>query len=62
VSSIGLTGVRRCSPETSKRRTHAEITRHASRPSKFAVAGHPSDGAKTKFFEFSLEGHVYLVT
>jgi hypothetical protein len=28
----------------------------ASRLSKFAVAGHPSDGAMTKISEFTLEG------
>jgi hypothetical protein len=27
-----------------------------------AVAGHPSDGAMTKIFEFALEGHVSLVS
>jgi hypothetical protein len=58
----GLTGVRRRSPETSKRRTHVGIARLASRLSKFAVAGHPSDGAMTKTSEFSLEGHVSLVS
>jgi hypothetical protein len=57
----GLTGVRRCSPETSKWRTHVEIARIASRLSKFAVDGHPSDGANTKTSKFSLEGHVSLV-
>jgi hypothetical protein len=36
-----LTGVRRRSPETSKRRTHVGIARLASRLIKFAVAGHP---------------------
>jgi hypothetical protein len=30
--------------------------------SKFAVAGHPSDGAMTKIFEFTLEGHVSQVS
>jgi hypothetical protein len=30
--------------------------------SKFAVTGHPSDGAKTMFSKFSLEGHVSLVS
>jgi hypothetical protein len=44
--------------ETSKRRTHVEIARLASRLSDFAVAGHPSDGAKTKISEFALEGLV----
>jgi hypothetical protein len=34
VRSTGLTGVRRCSPETSRRRTHVGITRLASRLSR----------------------------
>jgi hypothetical protein len=58
----GLTGVRRCSPETSKRRTRVGITRLASRLSKFAIAGHPSDGAMTKISEFAFEGHVSLIS
>jgi hypothetical protein len=37
------------------------IARLASRLSKFAVAGHPSDGVMTKISEFALEGHVSLV-
>jgi hypothetical protein len=49
VRSTGLTCVRRCSPETSKRWTHIGITRLASRLSKFAVARHPFDGAMKKF-------------
>jgi hypothetical protein len=62
VRSTGLTGVRRCSPETSKRRTRVGIARLASRLSKFAVAGHLSDGAMTKISEFALKGHVSLVS
>jgi hypothetical protein len=58
VGLTGLTGVRRRNPETSKWRTHVGIARLASRLSKFAVAGHPSDGVMTKTSEFSLEGHV----
>jgi hypothetical protein len=58
----GLTGVRRRSPETSKRRTRIGIARLASRLSKFVVAGHPSDKAMTKISEFALEGHVSLVS
>jgi hypothetical protein len=58
----GLTGVRRRSPETSKRRTRVGIARLASRLGKFAVAGHPSDGAMTKISEFALERHVSLVS
>jgi hypothetical protein len=58
----GLTGVRRRSPETSKQRTHVGIARLALRLSKFAVAGHPSDGAMTKNSEFALEGHVSLIS
>jgi hypothetical protein len=57
-----VTGVRRHSPETSKRRTHIRIARLASRLSKFAVSGYPSDGAMTKISEFALEGHVSLVS
>jgi hypothetical protein len=58
----GLTGVRRRSPKTSKRRTRVGIARLASRLSKFAVAGHLSDGAMTEISEFTLEGHVSLVS
>jgi hypothetical protein len=58
----GLNGVQRRSPETLKRRTRVGITRLASRLSKFAVAGHPSDGAMTKISEFSHEGHVSLIS
>jgi hypothetical protein len=38
------------------------IARLASRLSKFVLAGHPYDGAKTKTFEFDLEGHISLVS
>jgi hypothetical protein len=62
VRSTSLTGVRRRSPKTSKRRTHIGITRLATRLCKFAVAGHPSDGAMTNISEFALEGHVSLVS
>jgi hypothetical protein len=55
-----LTGVPRCSTETSKQRTRVRIARLASRLSKFAVAGHPSDGEMTKIFEFALERYVSL--
>jgi hypothetical protein len=61
VRSIGLTGVRRRSPETSKRRTRVGIARLALRLSKFAVTAHPSDGAMKKISEFALEGLVSLV-
>jgi hypothetical protein len=37
------------------------IARLVSRLSKFAVVGHPSDGAMTKIFDFTLEGHVSLI-
>jgi hypothetical protein len=57
-----LTGVRRRSLETSKQRTLIGIARLALRLSKFAVAGHPSEGAMTKTSEFTLEGHVSLVS
>jgi hypothetical protein len=60
VRSTGLTGVRPRSPATLKRRTRVEIARLASRLRKFAVAGHPSDGAMTKISKFPLEGHVSL--
>jgi hypothetical protein len=56
-----MTGVQRHSPETSKWRTRVGIARLASRLSKFAVAGHPSDGAMTKISDFALEGHVSLI-
>jgi hypothetical protein len=62
VRSTSLTSVRRRSPESSKRRTRVGTTRLASRLSKFAVVGHPSDGAMTKISEFALEGHVSLVS
>jgi hypothetical protein len=58
----GLTSVRRRSPETSKWRTSVGIARLASRLSKFAVTGHPSDGVMTKTSKSSLEGHVSLVS
>jgi hypothetical protein len=38
------------------------IARLVSRLSKFAVAGHPSDGAMTKISDFALEGHVSLIS
>jgi hypothetical protein len=56
------TGVRQRSLEASKRRTRIRIARLASRLSKFAVAGHPSDGVMTKISEFTLEGHVSLIS
>jgi hypothetical protein len=58
----GLTCVRRRNLETSKGRTRVGIPRLALRLSKVAVAGHLSDGAMTKIFEFSLEGHVSLIS
>jgi hypothetical protein len=57
-----MTGVRRRSPETSKRRTRVGIARLASRLSKFAVAGYPSDGEMTKISDFALKGHVSLIS
>jgi hypothetical protein len=62
VRSTVLIGVRRCSLEASKRRTRVGIARLASRLSKFAVARYSSDGAKTTISEFTLEGHVSLVS
>jgi hypothetical protein len=38
------------------------IARLASRLSKFAVAGHPSDRAMTKISNFALKGHVSLIS
>jgi hypothetical protein len=55
--STGLTGVRRRSPETSKRRTRVGIAWLASS----AVAGHPSDGEDMKTSKTALEGLVSLV-
>jgi hypothetical protein len=51
----------RCRWEASKRRTLVGIARIASRLSKVAVAGHPSDGENLKTSKFSLERHVSLV-
>jgi hypothetical protein len=48
--------VQRRSPETSKWRTRVAIARLVSRLSKFGVAGHPSDGAKTKIPKVPLGG------
>jgi hypothetical protein len=62
VRSTGLTGVRRRSPEISKQRTRVRIARLALRLSKFAADGHPSDGARTKISEFTLEGHVSIIS
>jgi hypothetical protein len=62
VRSTSLTVVRRRNLESSKRRTHVGITRLASRLSKFAVAGHPSDVAMTKISELAFEGHVSLIS
>jgi hypothetical protein len=56
VRSTDLTGVQRRSLETSKRRTHVGVARLASRLSKFAVTGHPSDSAKTKIPKVPLGG------
>jgi hypothetical protein len=56
----GLTGVRRRSPETSKRSTRRE--RMACVEAKQgAVAGHPSDGENLKTSKTALEGLVSLV-
>jgi hypothetical protein len=62
VRSAGLTGERRRSLKTSKRRTRVGIARLASRLSKFAVAGHPSDGVVIKISKLALEGHVSLIS
>jgi hypothetical protein len=50
-----------CRREASKRRTCVGIARLASRLSKVAVAGHPSDGESLKTLKFALEGHVSQV-
>ena len=44
-----------------KRRTRVGIARLASRLSKVAVAGYPSDEENLKTSNFALEGHVSLV-
>jgi hypothetical protein len=51
----------RCRREASKRRTRVRIARLASRLSKVAVAGHPSDEENLKTSKFAIEGHVSLV-
>jgi hypothetical protein len=51
-----------CRREASKRRTRVGIARLASRLSKVAVAGHPSDGKNLKTSKFAPEGHVSLVS
>jgi hypothetical protein len=61
-SGTGLTGVRRPSSKTSKRRTRVRIARLVSRLSKFVVVGHPSYGVMRKNSEFALEGHVSLIS
>jgi hypothetical protein len=38
------------------------ILKKGKKLDKFAVAGHPSDGAMTKILEFALEGHVSVVS
>jgi hypothetical protein len=48
--------------ETLKWRIHVGITRLASRLSKFAVAGHPSDGTMTNISELTIKEHVSLVS
>jgi hypothetical protein len=58
VRSTGLTGVRRRSPETSKRRTRVGIARLASRLRKFAIAGNPSDGNTKIISQSALGGSV----
>jgi hypothetical protein len=62
VRRTGLTGVRRRNPETSKLKTRIGIARLASRLCKFAVAGHPYDGAMTKTSELTLDEHVSLIS
>jgi hypothetical protein len=50
----GLTG--------EEQRTRVGIARLASRLSKVAVARYPPDGVMTKISEFTLEGHVSLIS
>jgi hypothetical protein len=61
VRSTGLTGVRRRSHETSKRRTRIGIAWLCVEAKQGAVAGHPSDGEDMKTSKSSLEGLVSLV-
>jgi hypothetical protein len=49
MEDTGLAAVLRSLPKALKQRIHVEITRLASRLSKFAIAGHLSDDATTKF-------------
>jgi hypothetical protein len=49
VEDTSLTDVRQRLPEASKRRTRVGIARFGSKLSKFAIAGHSSDGVKAKF-------------
>jgi hypothetical protein len=65
----GLTGEEhrsdRCAT-TQSRDFEAEDTRRDRKAfveaKQVAVDGHPSDGAMTKISDFSLEGHVFLIT
>jgi hypothetical protein len=52
--STGLTGVRRRSPESSKRRTRVEAK-------QVVVSGHPSDGERFKSSKNTLQGLLSLV-
>jgi hypothetical protein len=62
VKSNGLTGVRRRSPESSKRRTCVRDRMACVEATQGAVAGHPSDGENTKNSISALEGLGSLVS
>jgi hypothetical protein len=51
----------RCRQEASKQRIRVRIVRLASRLSKVAVAGHPSNGENLKTSKITLEGNVSLL-
>jgi hypothetical protein len=56
-----LTGVRRRSPETSRRRTRVGIAWLGIEAMQGAIAGRPSDGEDMKTSKSALEGLVSLV-
>jgi hypothetical protein len=68
VGLTGLTGEEHRSDQCAtmqsgdfERRTRVGIARLASRLSKFAVVGHPSDGVKTKFPKVPLGGCILVL-
>jgi hypothetical protein len=60
VRSTGLIGVRRRSPESSKRRTHVGIA-WLVEAMQGAAVGHPADGESLKTSKTTLEGLVSVV-